>query len=151
MDQHGSSFAVTKDHNPKTLRDGMPWEEWVQKYAICNHCGKKGHICPACPLYLEAIASGAIKKPEYKAKGGNWRTPKKNSLPTPRRSFMKDLKAKAFLSAFKSFMCASGDSDDDGDANDDGGAVEDDDNNAHEDCTDEDLQGFLSMIGSLKD
>ena len=49
-------------------------------------------------------------------------------------------------------MCVSDNSDDDGNnANDDGSAVEDNDNNAHEDNTDEDLQGFLSMIGSLKD
>jgi hypothetical protein len=102
-------------------------------------------------LYLEAIASGAIKKPEYKPKGGDRRTPKKISPLTPRRNFMKDPKAKAFLSAFKSFMCASDDSDDDGKANNKGSAVEDDDDNAQEENAEEDRQGFLSMIGSLKD
>ena len=151
MDQHGSSFAVSKEHKTKPPRDGMPWEEWVRKYAVCYHCGKKGHIHPACPLYLEAIASGAIKKPEYKAKSGDWRAPKKNSPNTPCRNFMKDPKAKAFLSAFKTFMCVSDDSEDDGKANDEGSAVDDEDDDAHNDHSEEDLQGFLSMIGSLKD
>ena len=154
LDQHGSSFVVTKENKAKALRDGMPWEEWVRKYAKCNHCGKIGHIRPDCPLYLEAIASGAIKKPEYKPKGGNRRTPKKGSPKTgspntPRRNFLKDPKARAFLSAFQSFMCESDDSDD-GDVNNEDNAVKDDDENVQEEDA-EDLHGFLSMIGSLKD
>jgi hypothetical protein len=154
LDQHGSSFVVTKENKAKALRDGMPWEEWVQKYAKCNHCSKIGHICPDCPLYLKAIASGAIKKPEYKPKGGDRRTPKKGSPQkgspnTPRRNFLKDPKARAFLSAFQSFMCESDDSDD-GDVNNEDNAVEDDDENVQEEDA-EDLHGFLSMIGSLKD
>ena len=148
MDQHGSSFSVSKENKTRPPRDGMPWEEWVRKYAVCTHCGTKGHIRPACPLYLEAIASGEIKKPEYK-KGGDRRAPKKPGTPTPRRHFMKDPKAKAFLSAFKTFMCASDDSDEDSNATNDNRTANDD--NAHEDNGDEDLQGFLSMIGSLKD
>jgi hypothetical protein len=105
-------------------------------------------------LYLKAIASGAIKKPEYKPKGGDQRTPKKGSPKTgspntPRRNFLKDPKARAFLSAFQSFMCESDDSDD-GDVNNEDNAVEDDDENVQEEDA-EDLHGFLSMIGSLKD
>jgi hypothetical protein len=26
----------------------LPWEEWVQLYATCHHCGEKGHIRPMC-------------------------------------------------------------------------------------------------------
>ncbi len=62
---------------------------------------------------------------------------------------MKDPKAKAFLSAFKTFMCVNDDSDDDSNANNEVSTADDDD--AHDDNGDEDLQGFLSMIGSLKD
>ena len=143
---------ATQESKKKTLREGMLWDEWVRKYAKCVHCGKKGHIRPDCPLYLEAIASGALKKPEYKPKGGDpkrgdRRTPPKGG--SPRRNFLKDPKAKAFLSAFKSLMYETDDSDDGEEEHKEDDAVEDNEENDHED--DEDLHGFLSMIGSLKD
>jgi hypothetical protein len=46
-------------------------------------------------------------------------------------------------------MCESDDSDD-GDVNNEDNAVKDDDENVQEEDA-EDLHGFLSMIGSLKD
>ncbi len=101
LDQHNSSFNVTRGHNTKTPPDGLPWDKWVRKYAKCTHCGKIGHIRPQCPLYLDAIASGAPKRSEYKPKGGDWRAPKKGGPNTPpRHNFLKNPKAKAFLSAF---------------------------------------------------
>ena len=69
LDQHNSSFKteiVGKTPAPKNLRDGLPWEEWVRKYAICNHCGEVGHIRPTCSKYLAAIESGQIKRPDKK-------------------------------------------------------------------------------------
>ena len=152
LDQHNSSFNITKGHNAKTPRDGLPWDEWVQKYAKCTHCGKIGHIRPQCPLYLDAIASGALKHSESKPKGGNWRAPKKGGPNTPpHHNFLKNPKATAFLLAFKSFMNDSDDSDEDNDGNKEESAVNDDGDNVDEDDDDEDLHGFLSMIGSLKD
>ena len=40
LDQHNSSFNITKGHNTKTPHDGLPWDEWVRKYAKCTHFGK---------------------------------------------------------------------------------------------------------------
>ncbi len=150
LDQHNSSFNVTRGHNTKTPHDGLPWEEWMWKYAKCTHCSKIGHIHPQCPLYLDAIASGAIKRPEYKPKGGDRRAPKKGGPNTPPHNFLKNPKAKAFLSAFKSFMNDSNDSDEDNDNNKEEAVVDNDEDKVQEE-DDEDLHGFLSMIGSLKD
>ncbi len=152
LDQHNSSFNVTRGHNTKTPCDGLPWDEWVRKYAKCTHCVKIGDIRPQCPLYLNAIASGAIKHPEYKPKGGDRRAPKKGGPNTPpHHNFLKNPKAKAFLSAFKSFMNDSDDSDEDNDDNKEESAVNNDGDKVQEEVDDEDLHGFLSMIGSLKD
>ncbi len=124
----------------------------MQKYAKCTHCGKIGHIRPQCPLYLDAIASGALKRPESKPKRGNRHAPKKGGPNTPPHyNFMKNPKAKAFLSAFKSFMNDRNNSDEDNDGNKEESAVDDDGDKVHKDDDDEDLRGFLSMIGSLKD
>jgi hypothetical protein len=60
--QHNSVFKG--ESSPKTLRGGMPWNEWVKKYAKCDHCGGMGHICPTCKKYLAQIESGEIKRPE---------------------------------------------------------------------------------------
>jgi len=153
MDQHNSSFkaGLVGRPAPKNLRDGLPWEEWVKKYAKCNHCGEIGHIRPNCSKYLAAIESGEIKRPDKQPVRDLGRRPKtRDGAYTPRRNFLKDPKAKAFLSAFKSMMFDSDDSGDEGDDkesnqddNDESGSVHDDD--------EDDLQGFLSMIGSLKD
>ena len=99
----------------------------MRKYAKCTHCGKIGHIRPQCPLYLNAIASGAIKHPEYKPNGGDWRAPKKGGPNTPCHNFLKNPKAKAFLLAFKSLMNDSDDSDEDDVGNNKETAVDDDD------------------------
>jgi hypothetical protein len=154
LDQHSSLFKATivgKPPDPKNLRDGLPWEEWVKKYAKCNHCGEVGHIRPTCSKYLAAIESGQIKRPDKKPVRDLGRRPKtRDGAHTPRCNFLKDPKARAFLSAFKSMMF---DSDDSGDEGDDKETIQDDNDeseNVHKN-DDDDLQGFLSMIGSLKD
>mgnify|MGYP000857990977 CR=1 FL=1 len=154
MDQHHSSFKakiVGNGPNPKNLRDGLPWEEWVKKYAKCNHCGEIGHIRPTCSKYLAAIESGQIKRPDKATVRDLSRRPKtKDGAHTPRRNFLKDPKAKAFLSAFKSMMFDSDDSGDEGDNTESNQDANDELESVHDD-DDDDLQGFLSMIGSLKD
>jgi hypothetical protein len=154
VDQHNSSFnakIVGKTPNSKNLRDGLPWEEWVKKYAKCNHCGEVGHIRPNCSKYLAAIESGEIKRPDKKPVRDLGRRPKtRDGAHTPRRNFLKDPKAKAFLSAFKSMMFDSDDSGDEGDDKESNQDDNDESKSVHED-DDDDLLGFLSMIGSLKD
>jgi hypothetical protein len=111
-----------------------------------------------CPKYLKAIQSGEInpknpcnfhdmhKKPPVRqlpGKIGNRKRPPQN---------LKDPKAKAFLSAFQALFQAlfaneeASDNDNDEEDKDspilDNCNVDDDDNNLH---------GFLSMVGSLKD
>jgi hypothetical protein len=155
LDQYNSSFKAIagKPQEQKNLRDGLPWEEWVKKYAKCNHCGEIGHIRPTCSKYLAAIESGQIKRPDKKASRDLGRRPKtREGAHTPRRDFLNDPKARSFLSAVKSMMFDSDDSGDESDNNNKEATQEDHDDseNAHAD-DDDDLQGFLSMIGSLKD
>ena len=155
LDQYNSSFKAiaAKPQEQKNLKDGLPWDEWVKKYAKCNHCGEIGHIRPTCSKYLAAIESGQIKRPDKKASRDLGRRPKtREGAHTPRRDFLKDPKARAFLSAFKSMMFDSDDSGDEG-GNNDKEATQEDHNDAEDahDDDDDDLQGFLSMIGSLKD
>jgi len=153
LDQHASSFKVTGDYKnpPGKLRDGIPWEEWIRKHAICIHCGKPGHIRPQCPLYLEAVASGALKPPTYKPKKDDRRAPMKGGPKLSPNNFLKNPKGKALLSAFNSLLLDSDDSDDDNkEENNEDTAVNYDKNNDQA-SDDNDLQGFLSMLGSLKD
>ena len=151
LDQHASSFKVTGEYKnpPGKLRDGIPWEEWIRN--ICIHCGKPGHIRPQCPLYLEAVASGALKPPTYKPKKDDRHAPTKGSPKTSRNNFLKNPKGKALLSAFKSLLLDSDDSDEDDKAFTNEDTTVDDDENNDQASDDNDLQGFLSMLGSLKD
>jgi hypothetical protein len=133
----------------------LPWEEWVKLYATCHHCGEKGHIHQMCPEYLVASQSGEInpkhprnfhnmrKKPpvcQLPGKIGNRKQPPQN---------LKDLKAKAFLSAFQaSFQALFANEEASNEDNDE----EDKDSSRLDDCNvnddDNDLHGFLSMVGS---
>jgi hypothetical protein len=136
----------------------LPWEEWVKLNATCHHCGEKGHIRPMCPKYLLAIQSGEInpkhpcnfydkrKKPPVRqlpGKIGNRNQPPQN---------LKDPKAKAFLSAFQALFQALFANEE---ASNDDNDEEDKDSPRLDDCNvnddNNDLHGFLSMVGSLKD
>ncbi len=135
----------------------LPWEEWVNLYATCHHCGEKRHIHPMCPKCLAAIQSGEInpnhpcnfhnmrKKPPIRqlpGKIGNRKQPHQN---------LKDPKAMAFLSAFQALFQALFANEE---ASDDNNYEENKDSPRSNDCVhddDNDLHGFLSMVRSLKD
>jgi len=95
------------------LKEKLPFAEWEKLYAECHECGKKGHIRPNCPIYLEKVRTGQVKPP-FK-KGGPRKplgTPKPPlGPPKPRRNFSTDPKAKAFLVA--AFNAYFGEDDDD--------------------------------------
>ncbi len=136
----------------------LPWEEWVKLYATCHHCREKGHIRPMCPKYLAAIQSGEInpkhphnfhnmrKKPpvcQLPGKIGNHKQPPQN---------LKDPIAKAFLSAFQALfqaLFANQEASNDNNDEEDKDFPRLDKCNVNDD--DNDLHGFLSMVGSLKD
>jgi hypothetical protein len=143
--QHNSVFKG--ESSPKTLRGGMPWNEWVKKYAKCDHCREMGHIRPTCKKYLARIESGEIKHPEkgtshdhlHKGRGG----PRK-------KNYLQDPKARAFLSAFTALFSDDTDNDDEGT---NGNKKEDQADKTHEEVgNNEDIASFISMVGgSLKD
>jgi hypothetical protein len=124
----------------------LPWDEWVKKYAKCPHCGEQGHICPNCPIHLDKIKSGKIKR------GGMHPSPcglPKScppGRPAQQHDFMKDPKAKAFFSAFQALSTTDEGEDNNNDA------LAEANNAAHDqDTGDIDLHGFLSMVGYLKE
>ena len=146
-----ASFKAIQDNKfkKKNLRDGMPWDEWVKKHAKCVHCGEKGHIRPTCPKYLAQIESGEIQCPVKANPRAN-----PNGKPTASPKYkMKDRKARALLSVFQAFY--GGDSDSNDSDEEDNGAQEQEDQIETTDVDNddnEDIHGFLSMIGSsLKD
>jgi hypothetical protein len=136
----------------------LPWEEWVKLYATCHHCREKEHIRPMCPKYLGAIQSREInpqhpcnfhdmrKKPPIRQlpeKIGNYKQPPRN---------LKDPKAKAFLPAFQALFQAFFANEE---ASNNDNDEEDKDSPRLDDCDanddDNNLHGFLSMVGSSKD
>jgi hypothetical protein len=65
----GSSFMAGTTNNDEIAQacamaatKNLPWDEWVKKYAKCHQCGEQGHIHPNCPIYLDKIKSGKIKR-----------------------------------------------------------------------------------------
>ncbi len=103
--EHAQALAAMKN---------MPWDEWVKPYAKCHHCGEKGHIRPDCPKYLQQIKSGEIVRgPKHQRPGPRGPPlsrppgcgpPRPPGHAEPRRDFMKEPKAKAFLSAFQALF-----------------------------------------------
>ena len=149
QNQYNSVFKNERNERlQKTLRGGMPWDEWVKQYARCDHCGEIGHIRPNCKKYLAKIESGEIKRPERGTSRDLLR--KKESGPK-KKNYLRDPKAKAFLSAFQALF--SDDTDDEheqsapsNEAGDD--KVEENDASTEND----DIASFLSMVGdSLKE
>ncbi len=150
---HNSSFVTGTANNDETTQacamaamKNLPWDEWVKKYAKCHRCGEQGHIHPNCPIYLDKIKSGKIKR------GGTRPSPCGPAKacppghPTQQRDFMKDPKAKAFFSAFQALFTTDEGVDDNNDA-----LVKTNDAAHDQDAEDNDLHGFLSMVGYLKE
>jgi hypothetical protein len=59
---HGSTFVAGTNNNDEVNQThamaamkNLPWDEWVEKYAKCHHCGGQGHIRPHCPIYIEKV------------------------------------------------------------------------------------------------
>ncbi len=146
--EHAQAMAAMKN---------MPWDEWVKLYAKCHHCGEKDHIRPDCPKYLQQINSGKIVRgPKYQRSGPHGpplscppgrEPPRSPGHAEPPRDFMKEPKAKAFLSAFQALF-----------TNDKNNNEEEDESNDEQDGdadnnqgVDDDVRVFLSLAGSLKD
>ena len=125
----------------------MPWEEWV-KHAKCDHCGEIGHIHLTCKKYLAQIESGEIKRPDRGTSRDLLR--KKESGPW-KKNYLRDPKAKAFLSAFTALFSNDTDDEHEGARNNDANEAQAED--THDVSTDnKDIASFLSMVGgSLKD
>ncbi len=140
---HGSSFMVGTTNNDEiaqaramAVMKNLPWDEWVKKFTKCHHCGEQGHIRPNCPIYLDKIKSAKSSPPKACPPG----------CPTQQRDFMKDPKAKAFFSAFQALFTTDEGADDNNDT------LAKANNAAHnQDAEDNDLHGFLSMVGYLKE
>jgi hypothetical protein len=142
LTKHNSVFKG--ERSPKMLRTGMPWDEWVKKYAKCNHCGEIGHTQPKCEKYLAQIESGKIKRP----KKGPSRDLLRKGGARQKKNYLQDPKARAFFSAFHALFSEETDNDvDDGKGDADDQAFE-----MQEEITDKDITSFLLMVGgSLKD
>jgi hypothetical protein len=124
----------------------LPFDKWVKLHAICHHCGEKGHICPHCLKYIEQVKSGQIKIPPKQRpspRGPYAACPP--GLPAAQHPYMKDPKAKAFLSFFQAlFTKEDKEEEDDTERNDDVDATDDNEDK-------EDMRNFLLMVGSLKE
>jgi hypothetical protein len=97
-----------KDTQAMAAKINLPWDKLVKIYAMCHHCGDKGHIHPQCPDYIKKVNSGKIKH----SNGSNHPSPcglpsarpSNCSTPLGRNNFLKDPKAKTFLSAFQALF-----------------------------------------------
>jgi hypothetical protein len=123
----------------------------VKLYAKCHHCGDKGHIHLQCPDYTKKVRLGEIKcsngsnHPSHRSPPSTCSS--NRSTPLRCNNFLKDPKAKAFLSAFQALFA-------------DNEVIEEDDNNKNHDVkdddepnddTNDDLHNFLLMVSSLKE
>jgi hypothetical protein len=124
----------------------LPWDDWVKKYEKFHHCGEHGHIRPNCPSYLDKIKSGEIKRGRMHPSPHGPPKSCPPGHPAQQRDFMKDPKAKAFFLAFQALFTT-----DEG-AHDDNDALAKANNAAHNrDTGDNELHGFLLMVGYLKE
>ncbi len=101
---------------------------------------------PHCPKYIEQVKSGQIKIPpkQHPSPRGPYAA-RPPGRPAAKRPYMKDPKAKAFLSAFHTlFAKEDKEEEEDTERNDDVNAT---DNNKDE----EDMCNFFLMVGSLKE
>jgi hypothetical protein len=133
---HQSSFLGGNVDNDTKFKDmqtmaakiNLPWDKWVKLYAKCHHCGNQGHICPQYPDYTKKVRLGAIKRSNGSNRPRPCSLPSAHSsnCPTPLRcnNFLKDPKARAFLSAFQALVA-------------DDEVNEDNDNNKNHDIKDD--------------
>jgi hypothetical protein len=146
-----SSFVANYNNNEEIKKvmamaaiKKLPFDEWVKLHATCHHCGEKGHIRPHCPKYIKQVKSGQIKIPPKQCPSpcGPYaaRTP---GRPTAQRPYMKDPKAKAFVSAFQAlFTKEDKEEEEDTERNDDIDATNDNEDK-------KDMHNFFLMVGSL--
>ncbi len=133
------------------VKSNLPWDEWVKLHIKCHHCGEKGHICPQCPDYLKKMKSGEIKHaycPNYRSQA-QARPTNRGLLQACCNNFLKDPKAKAFLSAFQALFTP--DDDDVNIGNGDEDLITNKGDNEQDEGDDKDIYNFLSMVGSLKE
>ncbi len=132
-------------------KSNIPWDKWVKLHAKCHHCGEKGHIRPQCPDYLKKIKSGEIKRVYHPNYCGQTQARPTNCglLQACHNNFLKDLKAKACLSAFQALFTPDDDDVDNGDGDKD--LITDEGDNEQDEWDDGDIYNFLSMVGSSKE
>jgi hypothetical protein len=143
--------AEFKDTQAMAAKINLPWDKLVKLYAKCHHCGDKGHIHTQCPDYIKKVRLGKIKHSIRSNCPSSCSLPSacSSNCSTPLRhnNFLKDSKAKAFLSAFQALFA-------------DDKVNEDNNNNKNHDVKDNDepdddtsdvLHNFLLMVGSLKE
>jgi hypothetical protein len=129
----------------------IPFDEWTKLHAVCHHCGEKGHIRPHCPKYIEQVKLGGLKPPSN-ARPCVSPVAQTPGLPNPWRDYSTNQKAKAiWAAAFKVLFdndCIDDFNGNDGNNSNKGNQDKDElpDNEANED-----LCGFLSMVGYLKE
>ncbi len=129
-------------------KSNIPWDEWVKLYAKCHHCGEKGHIRP-CPDYLRKINSGEIKRP-YRPNRSQAHPTNRGVPQASRQNFLKDPKAKAFLSAFNALFNGGDNNVDKKVSGDDKSSNSEGEEQVHGEF-DEDIYNFLAKVGSLKE
>jgi hypothetical protein len=153
-----SSFVAgsTKDDEIKDAKalvalKKIPFDEWAKLHAVCHHCGEKGHICPHCPKYIEQVKSGGLKPP-FKARPHAPPVAQPPGLPNPWHDYSKNQKAKAiWTAAFKALFDDNCIDDLNGNNGNDSNKGNQDKDELLDRKADEDLCGFLSMVGYLKE
>ncbi len=124
----------------------LPWNEWVKKHAKCHYCSEQGHIRPNCPIYLDKIKFGKIKRDRMHPSPCGWLKSCLLGCPAQQRDFMKGSKAKAFFLSFQALFTTDEGADDGNDA------LVEANNAAHnQGAGDNDLHGFHYMLGYLKE
>jgi hypothetical protein len=151
----GFLFKVSTEDPEQEIQDAhayatikkIPFEEWCKKYAICHHCGKKGHICPDCEKFRADVAAGKIKL-NHQPRDNRQRGVREDygHKPPLHKNFNKDPKAKARVSAFAVFFAGNMGNDNYKDVE---SPPDEKEENNHEPT--EDQLAFLSMVGSLKE
>ncbi len=156
---HQSSFlagnidddAKFKDTQAMAAKINLPWDKWVKLYAKCHHCRDNGDIRPQCPDYIKKVRLGEIKRSTGSNRPSPCSPPSAHSSncssPLRCNNFLKDPKAKAFLSAFQALFADNKVREEEN--NNKNHDVKDDDKS--DDDTNNDLHNFLLMVGSLKE